>query len=56
MTLGEPGEGFAGPGPPTRVFHVAVACDRDPASTGFAVRRRRTAGVEDIKGRAGQSL
>src|SRR5712691_8324676 len=28
------------PGSPTRVVQVAVASDRDPASTGFAVRRR----------------
>src|SRR5438876_7316042 len=44
--------GLCRPGSPTRVSHVAVACDRDPASAGFAVRHRRTAGVEDIKGRA----
>jgi Zn-dependent M28 family amino/carboxypeptidase len=34
-------------GPPTRVFHVAVASDRDAPSPGFAVRQGRTAGVED---------
>ena len=36
-------------GSPTRVSHVAVARDRDSASTGFAVRQRPTAGVEAVR-------
>jgi len=34
---------LTGPGSPTRVFPVAVASDRDLASTGFAARQRRAA-------------
>src|SRR5262245_49874968 len=36
-------ERIGSPGTPTRVSQVEVACDRDPASAGFAVRQRRTA-------------